>query len=46
MEPADNGNPWIGVLHLTTGVIPPFANPLIDPHGLTYVAPDGIESGV
>jgi len=45
-EPADNGNPLIGILNLTTGVITPFANHLNDPKGLIYVAPDGIESGV
>lgn len=45
-EPNDNGNPLIGILNLTTGVITPFANHLIDPKGLIYVAPDGVESGV
>lgn len=45
-EPDDNGNPFIGILNLTTGVITPFANHLLDPKGLIYVAPDGVESGV
>jgi hypothetical protein len=44
-EPADNGNPLIGILDLSSGVITPFANHLIDPKGLIYVAPDGVESG-
>jgi hypothetical protein len=45
-EPNDNGNPLIGTLNLTTGIITPFTNHLYDPKGLIYVAPDGIESGV
>jgi hypothetical protein len=45
-EPNDNGNPLLGILNLTTGVITPFANHLVDPKGLIYVAPDGVESGV
>jgi hypothetical protein len=45
-EPNDNGNPLIGTLNLTTGIITPFTNHLYDPKGLIYLAPDGIESGV
>jgi hypothetical protein len=45
-EPSDNGNPFIGTLNLTSGHITPFANHLVNPKGLIYVAPDGLESGV
>lgn len=37
-EPSDNGNPLIGILDLSNGVITPFANHLINPKGLIYVA--------
>jgi hypothetical protein len=46
IEPSDHGAPLTGTLDLTTGVITPIANHLIDTNGPIYVSPDGVGSVV
>ena len=36
-EPSDNGNPLVGTLNLTTGVITPFNNQFQSPKGMLFV---------
>jgi hypothetical protein len=44
-EPSDNGNPLVGTLNLNTGVITPFANHLVSPKFMVFVAAPGSVSG-
>jgi hypothetical protein len=40
-EPSDNGNPLVGTLNLTTGVITPLGNTFTSPKGLLFVPAQG-----
>jgi hypothetical protein len=40
-EPSDQGNPIVGVLNLSTGVVTPLGNALVSPKGLLFVPAGG-----
>jgi len=40
-EPSDNGNPLVGVLNLSTGVVTPFGDTFVSPKGLLFVPAHG-----
>jgi hypothetical protein len=44
-EPNDNGNPLIGTLNLSTGVITPLGNTFVNPKGILFVPARGHGGG-